>query len=110
MRFVESNSPFRFCFLAVGAPQQEALAQMLKSRGIARGLAFCIGASVNFMTGAERRAPLWVQRLGLEWLFRLSMDPRRLAKRYLVRGPRVFLLLGQTDIRVRPRATVVQAM
>lgn len=105
VRFVEAQSPFRFCFLAVGAPQQEALAQILKSRGIARGMAFCIGASVNFMTGVERRAPLWMQRIGMEWLYRLAQDPGRLAKRYLVRGPRVFLLLGQTDIQVRPRAT-----
>ena len=103
VRFIESQSPFRFCFLAVGAPQQEALAQILKSRGIARGLALCIGASVNFLTGVERRAPLWMQRLGMEWLFRLALDPARLARRYLVRGPRVFSLLGQTDIRVRPR-------
>jgi exopolysaccharide biosynthesis WecB/TagA/CpsF family protein len=105
VRFIESHSPFRFCFLAVGAPQQETIARILKSRGIARGLALCIGASVNFMTGVERRAPLWIQRLGMEWLFRLAMDPGRLAKRYLIRGPRVFPLLRQTDIRVRPRAT-----
>jgi N-acetylglucosaminyldiphosphoundecaprenol N-acetyl-beta-D-mannosaminyltransferase len=105
VRFIESHSPFRFCFLAVGSPQQETLAQILKSRGIARGLALCIGASVNFMTGVEKRAPLWMQHLGMEWLFRLAMGPGRLAKRYLMRGPRVFPLLTQTDIQVRPRAT-----
>lgn len=107
VRFIESHSPFRFCFLAVGAPQQEALAQILKSRGIARGLALCIGASVNFLTGVERRAPMWMQRLGMEWMFRLALDPGRLARRYLVRGPRVFSLLRLTDIQVRPRATVL---
>jgi exopolysaccharide biosynthesis WecB/TagA/CpsF family protein len=105
VRFIEAQSPFRFCFLAVGAPQQEALAQIVKSRGIARGMAFCIGASVNFMSGVERRAPMWMRRLGMEWVFRLAMNPGRLAKRYLVRGPRVFLLLGQTDIQVRPHTT-----
>ncbi len=105
VRFIESHSPFRYCFLAVGAPQQEALAQILKSRGMARGMALCIGASVNFLTGVERRAPVWMQRLGMEWLFRLAMDPGRLAKRYLVRGPRVFMLLPQIDIQVRPRAS-----
>jgi len=102
VRFVEAQSPFRFCFLAVGAPRQEALAQALKSRGTARGLALCIGASVNFLTGVERRAPRWMQRLGMEWLFRLAQDPRRLAQRYLVRGPRVFSLLPFIDFRVRP--------
>src|SRR5271168_920907 len=91
--FAEAHSPFRFCFIAVGAPQQEVLAQMLKSRGIARGMALCVGAAVNFLTGAEQRAPRWMQRMGIEWLYRLLQDPRRLAKRYLVRGPRVFSLL-----------------
>lgn len=103
VRFVEAQSPFRFCFLAVGAPRQEALAQALKSRGIARGLALCIGASVNFLTGVERRAPRWMQQLGMEWLFRLLQDPGRLAKRYLVRGPRVFILLPLIEFLVRPR-------
>jgi exopolysaccharide biosynthesis WecB/TagA/CpsF family protein len=100
--FIEAHSPFRFCFLAVGAPQQEILAQMLKKRRVARGLALCIGASINFMTGREQRAPQWMQRLGLEWMYRLASDPRRLARRYLVRGPRVFSLLLQTGIVVRP--------
>ncbi len=109
VRFVEAHSPFRFCFFAVGAPQQEVLAQALKARGIARGMAFCIGASVNFITGRERRAPRWMQRLGVEWMFRLANDPGRLARRYLVRGPRVFSLLRLTDIVVRPRAVTSPA-
>jgi exopolysaccharide biosynthesis WecB/TagA/CpsF family protein len=101
LRFAEAHSPFRFCFIAVGAPQQEILAQMLKKRRVAQGLALCIGASINFMTGKERRAPLWMQRLGLEWMYRLALDPRRLARRYLVRGPRVFMLLRQINVAVR---------
>lgn len=106
MRFVEAHSPFRFCFLAVGAPQQEALAHALKNRGVARGLALCIGASVNFLTGIERRAPRWMQQIGMEWAFRLMQDPGRLAKRYLLRGPRVFSLLPLTDFLVRPRMSL----
>jgi len=102
LTFIESHSPFRFCFLGVGSPQQEILAQQLKARGKARGLALCIGASINFLTGIERRAPLWMQRVGAEWLFRLSQDPRRLANRYFVRGPRLFNLLRRTQIVLRP--------
>ncbi len=101
LRFVEAASPFRFCLLAVGAPQQEFLAQRLRSRDCARGLGLCIGASINFLTGTERRAPRWMQVLGLEWLFRLLQDPGRLAWRYLIRGPRVFWLLASTRIVVR---------
>jgi exopolysaccharide biosynthesis WecB/TagA/CpsF family protein len=104
-RFVEAHSPFRFCFLAVGAPQQEKMAQLLKSRGKSKGMALCIGASINFMTGQETRAPLWMQTMGLEWLFRLIINPKRLAKRYLLRGPRVFSLLWTTRVLVRPRPT-----
>jgi exopolysaccharide biosynthesis WecB/TagA/CpsF family protein len=95
-KFIESASPFRFCFLAVGSPQQEAIAYALRTHGIARGLALCIGASLNFLTGVEKRAPTWMQCMALEWLYRLLRNPRRLAVRYLVRGPfnstRVILL------------------
>ncbi|MFM2286951.1 MAG: hypothetical protein RL684_94 [Pseudomonadota bacterium] len=103
---VESHSPFRFCLLAVGCPQQEVLARKLAESGRARGLALCIGASVNFITGSERRAPTWVQRLHMEWLYRLLQSPRRLALRYLVRGPRLFTRLGRFRITVRrPQTT-----
>jgi exopolysaccharide biosynthesis WecB/TagA/CpsF family protein len=98
---VEAHSPFRFCLLAVGCPQQEILALRLAQSGRARGLALCIGASVNFITGSERRAPAWVQQLHLEWLYRLLQSPRRLAHRYLVRGPRLFTRLGRFRISVR---------
>ncbi len=101
LAFIESASPFRFCLLAVGAPQQELIAQMLKARGRARGLTLCIGASINFLTGIERRAPRWMQRAGLEWLYRLRQDPGRLARRYLIRGPRIFLLLTRTKFVLR---------
>jgi exopolysaccharide biosynthesis WecB/TagA/CpsF family protein len=105
--FVEAHSPFRFCFLAVGSPQQELLALELKRRGIARGLALCIGASINFLTGAERRAPRWMQRLALEWLYRLLNNPSRMSRRYLVRGPRILLLLPR--MQFEPRRTLVAA-
>jgi exopolysaccharide biosynthesis WecB/TagA/CpsF family protein len=100
LQFIESQSPFRFCFLAVGCPQQEIVAEKLLTRGVARGLAFCIGASVNFLTGKERRAPNWMQKMNIEWAFRLFQDPARLAKRYLVRGPRIFKLLKRIQFEV----------
>jgi exopolysaccharide biosynthesis WecB/TagA/CpsF family protein len=109
LRFVEANSPFRFCLLAVGSPQQEMLAQALRRRGRARGLALCIGASINFLTGDERRAPGWLQALGMEWLYRLLQNPRRMAYRYLVRGPRVFGVLRASEVVLRPAAPVLVA-
>jgi len=101
LRFIERESPFRFCFLAIGSPQQEMIAKLLHTRGKARGLALCVGASIDFITGRETRAPHWMQQLALEWLFRLLRNPRRLAGRYLVRGPRVFRHLRHA--RVVPR-------
>lgn len=91
--FVEARSPFRFCLLAVGSPQQEQLAHALQQRGKARGLALCVGASIDFLTGAERRAPEWMQQAGLEWLYRMAQNPRRLAQRYLRGAPRLLGLL-----------------
>src|ERR1700686_4201923 len=46
LHFIEAHSPFRYCFMAVGSPQQERLARELKVRGIARGLALCVGGSI----------------------------------------------------------------
>jgi exopolysaccharide biosynthesis WecB/TagA/CpsF family protein len=103
LQFIEAHSPFRFCFLAVGSPQQEATAYALRNRGLARGLALCVGASLNFITGSERRAPLWMQRLGIEWLYRLLGNPRRLASRYLVRGPRFFAQIFPAKFVLRRR-------
>ena len=102
LQFVERHSPFRFCLIAVGSPQQEIFAQKLKERGQAKGLGLCIGASINFLTGLEQRAPVWMQKAGFEWAFRLGQDPKRLAKRYLVRGPRIFKLLRKLHFELRP--------
>jgi exopolysaccharide biosynthesis WecB/TagA/CpsF family protein len=99
--FAASAGPARLCFLALGSPQQEMLAVRLVEAGLPVGLVLCVGASINFLTGAERRAPAWLQRAGLEWAFRLVGNPRRLAYRYLVRGPRVFAYLRRLDLVVR---------
>lgn len=104
LEFIEAASPFRYCFLAVGSPQQELLARLLGTRARARGLALCVGASLNFLTGAERRAPRWMQRAALEWLYRLGGNPRRLARRYLLRGPRGLGYLAASRVRLRAPA------
>ncbi len=96
--FIVAAGAFRFCFLAVGSPQQEVLARRLARENLAAGLVLCIGASINFLTGIERRAPGWMRRCGMEWLFRLARNPRRLFYRYLVRGPRVFAYLRRVKL------------
>lgn len=82
----------RFVFLAVGSPQQELLARAILARGDATGVGLCIGAAVEFVVGDRQRAPRILQRLHLEWAFRLAAEPRRMWQRYLVTGPRIFLL------------------
>jgi UDP-N-acetyl-D-mannosaminuronic acid transferase (WecB/TagA/CpsF family) len=87
------SHPTRFVFLAVGSPRQERLAAAVAASGLATGTGLCIGASLGFLAGAERRAPMWMQRNGLEWAHRLASDPRRLARRYLLNSPRILPLL-----------------
>jgi len=64
-----------------------------------------VGAALDFVTGAQRRAPAWMSSAGLEWLHRLASDPRRLARRYLLRDPKfaplVLRLLWETLARGR---------
>ena len=71
----------RLVFLALGAPKQE----MLAARGLTLqpALGFVsIGAGLDFIAGAQVRAPLWVRRIAMEWAWRLGSHPRRLAQRY----------------------------
>lgn len=79
----------RFTLLAVGSPQQELLAQEIAETAKGRGVALCIGASIDFLTGTQRRAPYLLQKAGLEWAYRLASNPARFWRRYLVEGPRV---------------------
>jgi N-acetylglucosaminyldiphosphoundecaprenol N-acetyl-beta-D-mannosaminyltransferase len=86
------NAQAPLVFLAVGMPQQEILARHIADHPQAKGVGLCIGASIDFLTGKQRRAPVWVQKAGLEWLHRLLSNPRRLASRYLLECPRILYL------------------
>lgn len=69
--------------LCMGMPRQEILASKLMGAG-ASGLIICGGGWANFYSGTAKRAPMWVRRLRLEWVHRLSREPKRLGKRYTV--------------------------
>jgi N-acetylglucosaminyldiphosphoundecaprenol N-acetyl-beta-D-mannosaminyltransferase len=60
-------------------------------------LFFGVGAAFDFHTGRVRQAPRWMQRNGLEWLFRLTCEPRRLWKRYLKNNP---LFVGRALLQI----------
>lgn len=75
------DSGARLCFLALGAPKQEVLAA--RAIEVVPGCGFVsIGAGLDFIAGSQRRAPLWVRRIAMEWLWRLGTNPGRLARRY----------------------------
>ena len=98
--FVRAN-PARFIFLAVGTPRQEYLAAAIEAAGDATGTGLCVGASLDFLAGAQRRAPMYLQQMRLEWLFRLVT--KGLFRRYLVDSPAVIgLLLRQRLGSSRP--------
>lgn len=92
VQFVLDN-PARLVFLAVGSPRQERLAQAIVASGKAGGVGLCIGASLEFLAGAKPRAPMIMQRLGIEWLHRMLTDPKRLVRRYLLDNPPIFWIL-----------------
>ena len=91
------------CLIALGAPKQELLAdRWLKAHG---DIGFCcIGAALDFIAGGQKRAPMAMQRFGLEWLWRLAQHPRRLAVRY----GRCAVLLARIEVatRVTPKPRV----
>jgi len=69
------------CFLALGAPKQEEFAAL--GRELAPNIGFVsIGAGLDFIAGSQTRAPRWVQKLALEWVWRMLSSPRRLVPRY----------------------------
>jgi len=87
------SSGARILFVGIGCPKQERWMEAHKERIPAVMLG--VGAAFDFHTGRVRQAPDWMQVAGLEWLFRLLMDPRRLWKRYARHNPRyvgLFLL------------------
>jgi len=81
--------------LAFGAPKQELFGHLYR-RTLAPAVSVGIGASLDFLAGRVRRAPRWISRTGLEWLWRLVREPRRLWRRYLVDDPRFLVILWRT--------------
>lgn len=86
--------------VALGSPKQERWIHRSLA-GLRPAVAIGVGASLDFVTGRVRRAPGWMSAAGLEWLFRLFQEPRRLAVRYLWKDPRFLLVLLRTAWRPR---------
>ena len=87
--------------IGIGAPRQELLAHDLKRT--VRGPILCCGAAIEVLAGFRPRAPRFLQLLGLEWAFRLAIEPRRLLRRYLVSGTTFLRVLAREALKLRLR-------
>ncbi len=85
--------------VALGCPKQEIFMHAAAS-ALRPAVMLGVGASLDFWAGTAQRSPAWISRVGLEWLYRLAHEPRRLWRRYLVRDPR-FLWILLREIRAR---------
>ena len=93
IEFVINAQP-NITFLCVGSPQQEILAGCIERKSEESGLLMCVGASLDFLSGRQKRAPFLIQQLCLEWFYRFCLNPRKLAARYFIRCPKVLMLLA----------------
>ena len=87
-----NDSGCRILFVGLGCPQQERW--MAQHRGRVLAVMLGVGAAFDFIAGVKKQAPAKMQQLGLEWLFRLATEPRRLWFRYLYHNPRFLVLIG----------------
>jgi N-acetylglucosaminyldiphosphoundecaprenol N-acetyl-beta-D-mannosaminyltransferase len=89
-----NDSGARILFVGLGCPKQERW--MAGHKGAVNAVMLGVGAAFDFLAGVKPQAPAWMQHVGLEWLFRLATEPRRLWRRYAYHNPRfVALLAGQ---------------
>ncbi|MGQ3067123.1 MAG: WecB/TagA/CpsF family glycosyltransferase [Brevundimonas sp.] len=86
----------------VSFPKQERFAHALRVSGRPFGVALCVGASIDFLTGRQHRAPKVFQQLSLEWLHRLLSQPKRMFRRYVIEGPAIFGWFLKTEVFASP--------
>jgi len=88
-------------FIGLGCPKQDLFAY--EHRSTIRAVQVCVGAAFDFHAGVKRVAPAWMQKRGLEWLYRLWQEPGRLWKRYLVTNSIFLAKLTAAMLRGRPK-------
>lgn len=88
IKMINDTSP-DFIWVGLGAPKQENW--MYDHKDKLNGVMLGVGAAFDFHAGTVKRAPLFMQKIGLEWLYRLFKDPKRLFKRYLITNTKFIL-------------------
>lgn len=105
------DSGARIIFVGIGCPRQEKWMAAHTER-LPNAMLFGVGAAFDFHSGRVRQSPPVLQKLGLEWAFRLAMEPRRLWRRYVIHNPRFVLLafwqLVRNGVRGNASARKVQ--
>jgi N-acetylglucosaminyldiphosphoundecaprenol N-acetyl-beta-D-mannosaminyltransferase len=89
----------RIVFVGLGTPKQEQW--MVRHRDSLDAVLLGVGAAFDFIAGHKKQAPSWMQKRGLEWVFRLVTEPRRLWRRYLYSNPRFLGLFAAQAIRAK---------
>jgi N-acetylglucosaminyldiphosphoundecaprenol N-acetyl-beta-D-mannosaminyltransferase len=92
-----NESGARIVFVGLGCPKQEIW--MAANKGRVRSVMLGVGAAFDFLAGSKPQAPRWMQQIGLEWLFRLATEPRRLWRRYAYHNPRFVALFTAQLLR-----------
>jgi exopolysaccharide biosynthesis WecB/TagA/CpsF family protein len=86
-----------YLWVALGIPYEQAFVEEFTARLSNVGVIKTSGGLFNFLSGSRARAPQWMQNVGLEWAWRIWLEPRRLFWRYLTTNPRaIYLLLNQS--------------
>ena len=94
----------RIVFLCLGMPKQENFAFRMREEypaGLAAPVVMCVGAAMEFALGKKQRAPMWMQKTGLEWFWRLASEPRRLWQRYTIQGSKYIGILRRERARLK---------
>jgi N-acetylglucosaminyldiphosphoundecaprenol N-acetyl-beta-D-mannosaminyltransferase len=92
-----NQSGARVLFVGLGCPKQEIW--MHAHRDQVQAVMLGGGAAFDFIAGTKSQAPLWVQRIGMEWFYRLLTEPKRLWQRYFYNNPRFVVLVAHQLIR-----------
>lgn len=87
-------------FVGITSPTKERLIERFRELG-AKGVFVGVGGTFDVVSGCIPRAPMWMQRANLEWLFRMAQEPRRLVKRYVVGNARFFRILHEAEKTLR---------
>ena len=98
MQQIAEESGATVLAIGVGSPKQEKWVCRNRREFPGIRLFLCVGATMNFEAGLEKRAPQWMTRAGLEWLYRITQEPGRMIRRYLIQDLPVFWLIAKQKV------------